>query len=208
MRILLLSPHTDDVEIGAGGFVARMQSSDLHEFRWIVFSRCSESLPADWPPDTLECEFKSAAYVLGVTDIRVLGYAVRSFSAQRQEILENLIDTGRDFCPDLVVAPCVDDLHQDHATIAAEALRAYKNFATVLGYEQPWNTIQFAARVLVRISGSDLERKCQAISKYTSQVVMGRPYVERDSVVAWARARGSQCGCEYAEAFELLRSVI
>lgn len=208
MRILLLSPHTDDVEIGAGGFVARMQSSGLHQFRWIVFSCCSESLPGGWPDDTLECEFKSAARVLGVTDIQMLGYKVRSFPTHRQEVLESMIAVGRDFRPHLVVAPCVEDVHQDHATIAAEAARAYKNSATILGYEQPWNTVQFAARVLVRISALDLERKCEAISKYKSQVAMGRHYMERDAVLAWARARGSQCGCKYAEAFDLSRCVI
>lgn len=208
MKILLLSPHTDDVEIGAGGLISRMQSTGQHQFRWIVFSSCADSLPSNWPPDTLKSEFQSAAEVLRITDVDVLDYRVRNFPSHRQGILEKLMAVGREFRPDLVVAPCVEDVHQDHWTIAIEAARAFKNSATILGYEQPWNTVQFAARVLVRISGADLERKWQAISSYRSQLALGRPYVERESVFAWARARGSQCGSQYAEAFDLPRCIV
>ena len=40
MRILLLSPHTDDVELGAGGLVSRLAEEGSHAFKWLVFSRC------------------------------------------------------------------------------------------------------------------------------------------------------------------------
>ncbi len=208
MRVLLLSPHTDDVEIGAGGLVARLQSTGTHRFLWVVFSICSDSLPAGWPRNTLEREFRLAAAVLGIADVTVFNYTVRSFSSHRQAILETLIALRRDFRPELVVAPCLDDVHQDHATISAEAVRAFKNSSTILGYEQPWNNIHFAARVLVRLSSRDVERKWLALSSYQSQVFLGRAYLQRESVFALARTRGGQCDCQYAEAFDLPRCVV
>ncbi len=208
MRVLLLSPHTDDVEIGAGGLIARLQATGEHEFRWFVFSRCADSLPAELSPEILECEFRGAAQVLGVEDIHVFDYEVRTMPGHRQEILEVLVRSRREFNPDLVLAPCLEDVHQDHMAVAQESLRAFKNSSTILGYEQPWNTVEFAARVLVRLSAADIQRKWEALSHYTSQTMLGRPYMERDAVFSWARARGNQCGSEYAEAFDLPRGVI
>ncbi len=206
--MLLLSPHTDDVEIGAGGLVSRLQSAGRHRFRWIVFSSCRESLPDEWSPDLIESEFRSASQLLGVNDVVVLDYAVRTMPERRQEILEMLVKVRREFQPELVVAPSLNDVHQDHATVAQEGLRAFKNSSTILGYELPWNMCGFVAKVLVRLTAADVERKWEALSQYSSQSSLGRLYFEREAVYSWARARGLECGSAYAEAFELPRGIL
>ncbi|MBN1152473.1 MAG: PIG-L family deacetylase [Dehalococcoidia bacterium] len=207
MRVLLLSPHTDDVELGAGGLVCRMLEDGGHTFRWLVFSRCEDSLAPGMPPDTLEREFNAAAGFLGIADRRVLDFAVRTMPAHRQEILEELVRVRKDFSPDLVLAPTADDVHQDHETVAAEALRAFKSSATILGYELPWNNLTFRSTALVRLSESQVRRKWQVMEHYRSQQSLGREYFSQQFVESWARMRGSQCGAAYAEAFEVLRAV-
>jgi len=207
MRILLLSPHTDDIELGAGGLVSRLQEEGGHVFRWLVFSRCEDSLPAGMPPDTLEREFLASAEVYGIADTEVFNFAVRTMPSYRQEILETLVATRREFKPDMVIAPCTHDVHQDHATIAAEAVRAYKSSATLLGYELPWNNLAFDSTVLVRLTKDHMWRKWEAMQQYSSQLALGRDYFSWEFVQSWGRSRGVQCGAEYAEAFEVIRAI-
>ena len=208
MRVLLLSPHTDDVELGAGGLVCRLLEEGGHTFRWLVFSRCEDSLAPGMPPDTLEREFHACADFLGIADRQVLEFAVRTMPARRQEILEILVRVRKDFNPELVIAPTMDDVHQDHATVAQEALRAFKSSATILGYELPWNNVTFSSRLLVRLTKDQVTRKWRAMEHYRSQQSLGREYFSREFVQSWARMRGTQCGVSYAEAFDVLRAVL
>jgi len=208
MRVLLLSPHTDDVELGAGGLVCRLLEEGGHSFRWLVFSRCEDSLAPGMSADTLEREFTACADFLGVADRRVLDFAVRTMPSHRQEILEALVQARREFSPDLVVAPSGDDVHQDHQTVAAEALRAFKSSATVLGYELPWNHVAFSPTLLVRLTEAQVRRKWQALEHYRSQVSLERDYFSQEFVMSWARTHGAQCGAAYAEAFDVPRAVL
>ena len=52
MKILLLSPHTDDIELGAGGFLIKLPEEN-NDIRWVVFSMCASgdcwgSVPMLW----------------------------------------------------------------------------------------------------------------------------------------------------------------
>jgi LmbE family N-acetylglucosaminyl deacetylase len=208
MKVLLISPHTDDVELGAGGLVCRLLEEGGHEFRWLVFSRCEDSLGADMAPDTLEREFNDCADFLGITGRELVGLPVRSFPARRQDVLETLVRVRNEFHPTLVVAPSGDDVNQDHATVAQETLRAFKSSATIMGYELPWNNVTFSSRVLVRLTKNHVWRKWQAMEHYHSQRELGREYFSWSFVLAWATMRGAQCGAPYAEAFDMPRAVV
>jgi LmbE family N-acetylglucosaminyl deacetylase len=208
MRVLLLSPHTDDAELGAGGLVSRLADGGGHVFRWLVFSRCEDSLGPGMAPDTLEREFNVAADSFGIADRHVFDFAVRTMPEHRQKILEELVRARKDFRPEVVVAPACDDVHQDHGTVAQEALRAFKSSATVLGYELPWNNVRFSSRLLVRLTKDHVWRKWQALECYRSQQQLAREYFSWEFVQAWARMRGAQCGAEYAEAFDVPRAVL
>ena len=58
-RILVLAPHTDDAELGCGGTLSRLVEQG-HEVFVAVFSIASDSLPDEYPRDTLKHEFFSA----------------------------------------------------------------------------------------------------------------------------------------------------
>ncbi len=207
MRVLLLSPHTDDVELGAGGLVCRLVEQGGHIFKWLAFSRCEGSLGPDMPTDTLEREFHASADFLGIADRKVLDFAARTMPERRQDILETLVRVRKVFSPQLVVAPSPGDVHQDHATVSREALRAFKSSATILGYELPWNNVTFRSAVLVRLTEGQVRRKWQALEHYRSQTSLGRDYFSQQFIESWARTRGSKCGSPFAEAFDVLRAV-
>lgn len=92
-------------------------------------------MPPPFPKDILKTEVKQATRVLGIDpgNIILYDYRVRYLAKYRQEILEHLVALNKDIKPDLVFMPCLNDLHQDHYTIAIEGLRAFKkNFYTWL----------------------------------------------------------------------------
>ena len=45
--VLILSPHTDDGELGAGGFIARLVEEGS-EVKYLGFSACEESVPSQF----------------------------------------------------------------------------------------------------------------------------------------------------------------
>jgi LmbE family N-acetylglucosaminyl deacetylase len=203
--ILVLAPHTDDGELGCGATIAKLRRLDRNVL-YVAFCSCDESLPEGFESGTLKRELLDATGVLGIPaeNVSVLDFAVRKLSYSRQEVLDHLVGLNRELNPQMVFCPTRDDLHQDHAVVANEALRAFKT-KTVLGYEMPWNNIEFHANYLVTVSESDLDTKVMALGKYTSQ--RHRPYLNEKFLRAHAHSRGVTVGADYAEAFTLYRAV-
>ena len=79
---------------------------------------------------------KLATSKLGIKEknLVIFNYQVRKLNYSRQDVLEDLIKLRNINDFDLVLTPSLQDIHQDHATIAQESLRAFKN-TTILGYE-------------------------------------------------------------------------
>lgn len=204
-RILALSPHTDDSELGCGGLLARALE-DGAEVSVVAYSSAVESLPKGAPEDTLQVECREALQRLGVPRRRVIlcDYPVRRFAEHRQSILEHLVALRRELAPELVLLPASTDVHQDHQVIHAEGVRAFKE-ATVLGYELPWNHLSFHCQAFVDLEPRHLERKEHALAAYRSQAELGRPYFAPGFAVALARLRGTQVKTPLAEAFEVVR---
>jgi LmbE family N-acetylglucosaminyl deacetylase len=204
-RVLVLAPHTDDGEFGCGGTIARLVEADA-EVRYVAFSVATKSLPAGFPPDTLSREVREATTEIGLApeQLTVHDFDVRSFPDHRQEILELLIGLWEEWRPDAVLQPSLGDIHQDHQVVAAEGLRAFKR-TTVLGYEIPWNTLNFTFQAYIALEQRHVERKVAALARYESQ--QHRNYANPEYIWNLARTRGINVGREYAEAFEVYRVV-
>ena len=204
-KALVLAPHTDDGEFGCGGLVSRLLREGC-EVMYVAFSDCKESVPQGYDLDILGREMKYATGSLGIKseNVILLDYKVRYFTDERQRILEDLVKLGKEFQPDLVLAPCTMDVHQDHSTITREAIRAFKN-NTILGYELPWHNLQLPTDGIIVVEEKDIENKINAISKYESQT--GRAYSSPEYIRSLAITRGTRIREQYAEAFEVIRMV-
>jgi LmbE family N-acetylglucosaminyl deacetylase len=204
-KILVLAPHTDDAELGCGGTIARFLEQGADVFV-AAFSTAQESLPPDTPHDTLRQEFLQAMQTLGVPrdQLFVRDFRVRHLSEHRQEVLEDLVSLRAQVEPDLVLLPSVHDMHQDHQVVHAEGLRAFKDIS-VLGYELLWNHISFDAQAFVRLEERHVESKQRGLQCYQSQILLKRPYFEKEFIMSWARMRGLQVKAALAEAFEVMR---
>ena len=201
-RVLVLSPHPDDADFGAGGFIHHLLQQNV-EVTWIVFSSCDESLPNGFDDGSAIKEFEEMASHHTVESI-IMDFPVRQFPTHRQEILDALCEFGKMFRPDLVLCPCLGDLHQDHATIAQEAFRAFK-YVSVLGYEIFWNNTCFSPNYFVPLSKQEMDGKWDMCSHYKSQLFKGK--INKDVMTALATMRGSMINRPYAEAYEVIRIV-
>ena len=205
-RILVLAPHTDDGELGAGGFISKLVKNNSKIF-YIAFSTAGASVPKNLPRDILKTEVKAACSELGIKNKNIIlfDYEVRKLNYHRQEILEELILLREKYKPDLVLLPTKDDIHQDHSTVSMEGLRAFKN-TTVMGYELIWNNLKFNSSAFVELSKENLQKKINALKKYKSQ--KEKTYMKKEFIESLAKTRGVQVGVEFAECFEVLRWII
>ncbi|MFV0269500.1 MAG: PIG-L deacetylase family protein [Draconibacterium sp.] len=205
-NVLVLAPHTDDGELGAGGTISKLTRGGVNVY-YAAFSTAEESVPKGLPKDILKTEVKAATKVLGIDEknLRIYNYKVRKLSYVRQDILEDLVALKKELDPDLVLMPSLNDIHQDHTTVAKEGVRAFKD-RTVLGYELIWNNLSFNTTSFVKLGEIDVQRKFEALQNYKSQ--SHRRYVSKEFVYALATTRGVQIGTEYAEAFEVIRWVL
>lgn len=205
-RALILAPHTDDGELGAGGTISRLIEQGCQVW-YAAFSTAEDSLPAELPKDTLKIEVQRATNVLGIKseNLIIKNYNVRRLNYHRQEILEDLVKLKRAIEPDLVLMPSPRDLHQDHTTISTEGLRAFKT-TTILGYELIWNNLDFQSTCFIKLEPHHVSAKCLALKEYKSQ--SGRSYMGPEFITSLARVRGIQIGADFAECFEVIRWVI
>jgi len=205
-NIFVLAPHTDDGELGAGGTISKLIENGANIY-YFAFSTAETSVPKGFPKDILKTEVKNATTRLGIKkeNVIIYNYEVRKLNYARQEILEDLIKRRKILMPDLVLMPSLNDIHQDHSTIAQEGLRAFKN-TTILGYELIWNNLQFNTTSFVKLEKKHIQAKVDALKEYKSQGA--RDYMSKDFIFSLAKTRGVQIGCEYAESFEVIRLII
>lgn len=205
-NVLILAPHTDDGELGAGGFISKLIEEGANVY-YAAFSTAAESIPEGFPKDILTIEVKAATKELGIPseNLFIFNYSVRKLNYVRQEILEELIKLKRQIDFDLILMPSLNDIHQDHSTIANEGLRAFKT-KSIMSYELIWNNLTFNTQAYVELEERHVERKIQALKQYASQGF--RDYLSDEFIRSLATVRGVQFGVQYAEAFEVIRYAI
>lgn len=189
---LILSPHTDDGELGCGGTIAKLVERNW-QVHMLYFTACDR--------DVLEEEAQHSGTILGVTH-EILDFKVRHFPRDRQQVLQTLYDLSRQQSYELVFTPATTDLHQDHGVVTTEAKRAFRS-STLLGYELPWNNLAVTLNGFVALEPRHVERKLAALDCYDSQ--KHNPYFNPDFFRAVLRTRGVQLATEYAEGFEVIK---
>lgn len=204
-KILVLAPHTDDGELGCGGLIAKAVRLGTTVY-YAAFSTADESVPSRFPSNQLEIEVKNATKIIGVKpgNLFIYKHTVRKLNYVRQEILEEMINLRLQINPDIVLLPSRNDIHQDHSTVTAEGIRAFKN-CTILGYELIWNNLSFSTDYFCVLNDSDVNKKIQALKEYKTQE--GKAYMSSEFITSMAIVRGTQINTKFAEAFEVIRLI-
>ncbi|GAD24277.1 PIG-L deacetylase family protein [Acidovorax sp. MR-S7] len=224
-RILLLSPHADDAELGAGGYLA---SSAAHGSEVMVVlataGPSAESRPhAEAIADLRMDECARAMEILGVQHLRLLSRGCDGELAQKLPtsrlvtLLDGLIDS---FAPDEVLLP-LPSSHQDHmhcwnAGIAATRPRLQGHRPDlVAGYEYPLSHWGAGASFHAFQGGMYVDitphwpRKVAALRAHASQMGHKSHHhpIGVEGASALARLRGIEAGCQFAELLHVVRMV-
>jgi LmbE family N-acetylglucosaminyl deacetylase len=199
-KVCFIGAHPDDIELGCGALIAHI--SNQAEVLCITLSDNQKN------PDltSLPVEHYRSMAVLGVPKENVIlgTFETRRFPHARQEILEYLIEINRKHHPEAVFVHTKADIHQDHATIMEEALRAFRG-TTVLGYDVLRSSYGFFPNFLVEVTEADVERKVAALAEY--QTYAGKYYFNPEITRSTLIRHGALAERPYAEGFDILRII-
>ena len=197
MRYLIVAAHPDDEALGAGAMIhAAKKNGD--EVYVCLLSR--------WSPtrdDNLDDGIKESHGILGVKKSYVADFGCMRFKdADHHEVVRFIESCIKDCGPDVLITHHPADIHIDHGPEIRKVM-----FMEVLS-STDWNISTangvFVPNTFVGVDADDLAAKVRAVGVY-KDVIRQHPHPRSEiSIDALAIVRGSQCGREYAEAFQLV----
>ncbi|MFQ6083738.1 MAG: PIG-L deacetylase family protein [Candidatus Aminicenantia bacterium] len=199
MNILALGAHPDDIEYGCGGTLLKFAKKGVSIYFMVLTKGEFGGDPA-----IRQKEQEEAMKLLGVKKIFWGGYIDTELPNERI-IITHIDKVIEEVNPDEVYINYIDDIHQDHRTLAKCTLAATRYIKRVFFYED-YTSNNFEPDIFVDIE-EVLEEKQKLIQVYSSQVAKSYPtkldMVE--SVRAIANFRGFQGKVKYAEGFKAFR---
>ncbi len=199
-RALAIGAHPDDIEVGAGGLIARLAEEGT-EVTMVV-----ASLPTHRSQRLVEAA--EGARRLGAK--LVVLYENRECRVEdipMHELVGRLDGIVADFRPDLVITHAERDLHWDHGLVHRAVVSAMRRtpcdvLAYVSSFEMNAQT-RCIGQCFVDVS-TTIDAKISAIAAHKSQLAK----IDIESTRDLARAIGRLAGVQYAEALEVLRMKI
>ncbi len=210
---LVIAPHPDDAELGAGGAILLLQSQGAR----VGVLDLTDGEPTPFgSPEIRKGETEAATAVLGLAWRGNLGLTNRKLEADL-EARGRLAGTLRQLRPRFLFAPYWEDTHPDH--VAASALvDAARFWAKLTRCDLPGEP-HFPQRIFYFFSvhlrihprpsfvldvSAHIDRKMEAIACYRSQFIEGRPTTPPtllDDLRDRARYWGWAIGAAYGEPF-------
>lgn len=196
-RVLCLGAHCDDIEIGCGGTLLRLQEQYPRlEFYWMVFSST--------PARKREATKSARQFVKHAAAPRVVIKNFRDsyFPFQGARIKDSFEVLKKSFSPDLIFTHCRNDLHQDHRLVCELTWNSFRNHL-ILEYEIPkYDGDLGSPNFFVGLSEAECRQKIDLIMRcFESQRV--KQWFTEDTLRATLRLRGIESNApeKYAEGF-------
>jgi LmbE family N-acetylglucosaminyl deacetylase len=199
-KALAIGAHPDDIEVGAGGLIARLTEEGTLVTMVVV------SVPS--VRATRLVEAAEGARLLGAE--LIILYENRECRVEdipMHELVKRLDGIVGDLQPDLVVTHSDRDLHWDHGLVHRAAVSAIRrtpcDLLTFLSSFEMNAQTRGIGQCFVDVS-STIDDKIAAIAAHKSQMAK----IDLGSTRDMARAMGRLSGVQYAEALEVLRMKI
>lgn len=209
MKILAVGAHLDDIELAAGGTLAKAVEAG-HEVKVLIMSKSGYTNKDGKVQRSNEIAVKegvNALNALGITDIDILDFSTKDIPFCSDVV--NPIDvTISEFNPDIIFTHHPFDTHQAHEGVAKATIAAARRKNTVFFYEpiapSGRSYVAFKPTLYVDIEKT-VDKKITALKCHESEYNKfgGEDWVE--GVRCRCGFRGYEIGKKYAEAFEILR---
>lgn len=196
-KVLAFGAHPDDLEVGAGGLLARLHDQGADVTMAIV------SIPNH--AEQRKAEAQRGAKVLGA-DVFIL-YEEKQCRVEdipMHELVRRFDQIIGDVRPDLVITHSANDLHWDHGLVNRATVSALRrtpcDLLAFLSSPEMNAQSRSIGQCFADISMS-IDTKIEAIKAHESQL----PKLDLESSRDLARAMGRISGFAYAECYEVLR---
>ncbi|GAA2743217.1 PIG-L family deacetylase [Terrabacter aerolatus] len=193
LRVLCIAAHPDDIEIGCGATLLELAATRRARVHNVVLSGTAERH---------EEAARAAELFLGGSLEELVTHSLPdgrlpAHWAEVKAILESVATRVR---PDLILAPRVDDAHQDHRLLGSLVTTVWRD-ALVLRYEIPkWDGDLGRPTHYVPVTPEVARRKVELLATaYPSQTE--RDWWGEELFLGLMRVRGVECRSAYAEAF-------
>lgn len=201
LRLLAIGAHADDVEIGAGATILRLLAERPgSSVVWVIASASAER--------AAEARASAAAFSAAAAGHEVvLGDLPDGRLPAVLPAVKELFEAIKERPFDVILAPHLDDAHQDHRLIAEVAWQTFRDHL-ILAYEIPkYDGDLGRPNLYVDLDEATLQRKADLLdAHFPSQ--HGRTWWGGDTVRAIARLRGIEAATRYAEAFHTRKIVL
>lgn len=196
-RVLAFGAHPDDLEVGAGGLLARLSEEGADVTMAVV------SIPNQ--RDQRRAEAQAGAEVIEAELVILFDEKpCRVEEIPMHELVRRMDMIVGDVRPDLVITHSAFDLHWDHGLVNRATVSALRRTPCDLLAFLSSPEMNAQARAVGQCFAditSTIDTKIRAINAHASQV----PKLDLESSRDLARAMGRISGYQYAEAYEALR---
>lgn len=197
LRVLCLGAHSDDIEIGCGATLLRLQEecAALH-VDWIVFSGN--------PQRQKEARASASRFLRKAKSKNVVTHAFRDgyFPYLGAEIKDTFEELKRQPAPDVVFTHYRNDLHQDHRLLSELTRNTWRSHL-ILEYEiMKYDGDLGAPNVFVPVTEKQLATKAKILLEcFPTQA--SKHWFDAETFRALPRLRGMECNAptRFAEAF-------
>ena len=191
LDVLCVGAHPDDIEIGCGGTLLGLAGRPDTTVTGLVLTGT--------PERRREAEAALPEFFPGAA-VRVLDFPDGRLPAHWDAVKDALEETAAEHRPHVVLAPRIDDAHQDHRLIGRLVSTVWRD-ALVLHYEIPkWDGDSRSPSVYVRVPEGDARRKVALLHRcFPSQ--SGRDWWDGEIFTGLMRLRGMESRTRYAEGF-------
>lgn len=194
IKVLILAPHTDDLELHMGATVAQMIENGWTVDE-IVFTDCDN-------PQLREACQKSADY-LKVNLLKIHSFTNMDFEKDERAIRHELYKNTRlipKYHYNAVFCPCSNDTHEDHSVIYRSAIRVF-TLSDLFGYNKI-QIVQPHHDWINLVAPRHVDQKVNAIQFYEFNIKDF--YRNPDFAISELKNKGALIRRTYAETFQVI----
>ena len=218
MKIVVVSPHPDDESLGAGGLIAKHKKAGDQVF-WINITDVEEK--EGWDKAFIEKRKIQIEQVCRFYNFD------RFYNLKFQPAFLENTDKGKiidafskcicEIEPDWVILPNPVDAHSDHRITYEVGMSCTKSFRypsvkkimtmeiiSETDYSKTGEA--FSPNYFIDIT-DEMENKLNALSIYDTELGVVPFPRNLEAIKALALLRGGQAGCQYAEAFKIIKEI-
>ncbi|MEA4830967.1 hypothetical protein SDC9_14622 [bioreactor metagenome] len=220
-NIIVIAPHPDDETLGCGGTILKHIAYGDNVYWLIVTSIDEQHGFSKEKVDQRNKEIEKVCKIYPFIDTFKLNIPTATLDqVSKGELVNKFGHIFNKVCPDIIYLPFKGDVHSDHKIVFDAAVSCtkwfrYSSIKRVLCYETISETDfgldpterNFFPNVFVDITPY-LEKKLKAMKIYKSELGT-HPFPRNEKVIrSLAMVRGAASGCDFAEAFVLLKEII